>query len=377
MATTNHSRDTLITDARASSSRLPSLAWMLTIGWVPVILGIVVAMSPDFGHHAQLLKHAVFLGAYMLETIPLVLVHRALWRHRVPLRRSMATLVVASLLLSFSVTALLQWLAVRFGMASGPFQWRQVLVSFEIFWFLLLGFSAMVMLAGYYVSMKQARLHAVEAAALARDAELRALRYQLHPHFLFNTLNAISTLVVEERAQQATRMIARLAEFLRATLQGKGDREVALAEEIALTQQYLDIEKARLGDRLTVSVRASADTLQAAVPWLLLQPLVENAIRHGIARRRAGGDIQIHARRSGSRLQIAICNDIPADASVPTARGDTDTTALGLRNVRERLQKLYGADQLFQLNAANGRCEVHIDLPFRAAVATNTRTMST
>lgn len=376
MAIPNHSRDTLIMVTQSSSLQLPSFAWMLAIGWVPVILAVVVAVSPELGHHAQLLEHAVFLGGYMLTTIPLLLAHRTLWRHRVSVKRSIATLAVASLLLAFAAPALLQWLAVRLGRASGPFQWHHVIGSFPIFWFLLLGFSAMIMVAGYYVSMKAARLRAVEAAALARDAELRALRYQLHPHFLFNTLNAISTLVVEERTREATRMIARLADFLRATLQGKGDREVALAEEIALTQQYLDIEKVRLGDRLTVTVRASADTLQAAVPWLLLQPLVENAIRHGITQRRTGGEIQIHARRNSDRLHIAICNDIPADFNVPTTRDDADASALGLRNVCERLQKLYGTGQRLQLNAVNGCCEVHIDLPFRVA-ATNTWATST
>ncbi len=169
--------------------------------------------------------------------------------------------------------------------------------------------------------------------------------------------------LVTQRTDAATRMIARLGDFLRATLEGSGAHEVTLAEELALTEHYLDIEKARLGDRLTVTVRVGPDTLSAAIPHLLLQPLVENAIRHGIAPRREGGRLEIAAERTPERLQLRLRNDGVVQQSTQSPSGES---AIGLNNVRERLQRLYEDDHRFALDIADdGSCEVVIDLPCR------------
>jgi two-component system sensor histidine kinase AlgZ len=212
------------------------------------------------------------------------------------------------------------------------------------------------------LALQAERMRVREAQAAARDAELRALRYQLNPHFLFNTLNAISTLVAERRNTDANRMLARLADLLRATLERGEVHEVALAEELALTGHYLDIEKIRLGERLVLKVKVGPDLLQAAVPALLLQPLVENAIRHGIAPRAQGGRLALCIERAGERLRLELRNDgVAAGASADATR-----PAIGLANVRERLARLYGAAHAFDFELApNGDCRVAISLPFR------------
>lgn len=353
------------------SHKLPPLWLILFAGWVPVMLGVAIAASTVLGQRAALLNHAMFFCGYVLATIPLGLAYRALWRRNATWKHSVPGMFALSLAVAFVTTTLLMWAATQVGSIRGAFRWSYVFGSLDSVWFVLLAFCAMIMVVGYYMSMKEERHRAMVAAAMAREADLRALRYQLHPHFLFNTLNAISTLVIEQRTREATHMIARLGDFLRATLEGDGTHEVPLADELALTEHYLDIEKARFGNRLVVNTHVDADSLDAMVPTLLLQPLVENAIRHGIAVRRDGGHLHIDIQHHGEQLQIRLHNDGVVSDSLATTRLDTDeSTAIGLRNVRERLRQLYGNQHRFELAiAADGHCQVSIDLPFRHAVA--------
>ena len=157
-------------------------------------------------------------------------------------------------------------------------------------------FCILIVWCGLYFGLRQYERQA-RVEALARQAELRTLRHQLTPHFLCNTLNGISTLVGEGHAQEARRMIARLGDFLRATLDGSGSLEVSLAQEISYLEQYLAIEQARLGERLGVEIAVAPEVLDASVPNLLLQPLVENAVQHGVTPFAAGGDVSIRAER--------------------------------------------------------------------------------
>jgi two-component system sensor histidine kinase AlgZ len=350
--------------------QLPSFWLTLLIGWLPIVLGTAVAAATVLGNPNQLAQHAMLLITCLLPSIPLCLIQRALWRRRASWRRCIAVLLPLSFLLAFVGTAAIIGVATQMGAhvgaLRGAFHWSLVFASMDIVWFVLIALCAVYMVIGYYISMQDERMRAVAAVGLARDAELRALRYQLHPHFLFNTLNAISTLVVEQRTSDATRMIARLGDFLRATLEGDGAHEVALADELSLTEHYLDIEKARLGNRLTIHMQVGPDSLRAAVPYLLLQPLVENAIRHGIAPRREGGRLDIQVIHADERLHISLHNDGLAATPEHTRSGETDSASVGLRNVRERLQRLYENNHRFELALAeDGSCRVLIDLPFR------------
>jgi LytS/YehU family sensor histidine kinase len=216
--------------------------------------------------------------------------------------------------------------------------------------------------------------HAVHYARKYREREtqlvqarLDVLRAQLHPHFLFNTLNTISSLVHHD-ADAADRMIARLSALLRRTLDEAGTNEVPLREELAFLESYLEIEQARFEDRLGVSWEVDPSALDARVPPLILQPLVENAIRHGIAPRAAPGVVRISARRANGSLRLEVRDD---GVGLRTAGGTSRASGgrgMGLRNTRARLAELYGADHALDLSAGtHGGAVLTMTIPFRPA----------
>jgi two-component system LytT family sensor kinase len=182
------------------------------------------------------------------------------------------------------------------------------------------------------------RAEAAELAERLVRAQLEALRHQVEPHFLFNALNAVSGLVREGRNDQAVETIARISEFLRRTLHGPDTQQAALEEELQLARLYLAIQQVRFGERLRVGVEVAPELLRAHVPRLILQPLLENAIKHGLARRAQPGAIAIAANRVDDRLVLTVYNDGPP---TPAATAG-DTPSLGLRNVRGRLAGLHG-----------------------------------
>ncbi len=202
-------------------------------------------------------------------------------------------------------------------------------------------------------------------AQLAR-AELHALKMQIHPHFLFNTLHSISSLVLEE-PPKANRMIARLGDFLRLTLENSERQFVTLKEEIEFARCYLDIEQARFSDRLQVEFTVEPAVLTAQVPHLILQPLVENAIQHAIAPRASGGSIIIRAKKSGGTIRVEIAdsgNGTHLDANV-----SNNGQGVGLANVRGRLKQLYGANHKFELNNnSKGGLTAILEIPFVAEI---------
>ncbi len=191
-------------------------------------------------------------------------------------------------------------------------------------------------------------------------AQLDALRKQIEPHFLFNTLNAISGLVRAGRDEDAVTMIAGLSDFLRHTLEGSSRQQVALAEELQFIEMYLSIQKVRFADRLQLDFDVPLDLYQAQVPTLILQPIVENAVKHGIAERAQGGTIRIGASRDGDKLLLTISNDGP-----PLLPDDLSSSGIGNVNVRTRLKSLYGNNFGFTMhNGKAGGVEVSVSIPY-------------
>ncbi|MGA8272935.1 MAG: histidine kinase [Candidatus Sulfotelmatobacter sp.] len=224
-----------------------------------------------------------------------------------------------------------------------------------------------------YFSVKQwqqaarERERLLRAEAEVRDARLSALRYQLNPHFLFNSLNAVSTLVLDGNAPAATRMLAQIGELLRTTLDSDGGPETPLSQEIAFTERYLAIEQTRLGGRLRVEITISPETLDALVPSMLLQPLVENAVRHGVAPLVEGGTIRVQSKLHGAQLQISVQNS--GDPRAGLAQKNQPANGIGLSNTAERLKTLYATDHKFLLKWPEaGGCEVTVELPLRKIV---------
>lgn len=208
------------------------------------------------------------------------------------------------------------------------------------------------------------RAHAVGLQAQLAESRLQALRAQINPHFLFNTLNFISS-YLERDPRSVRRMIARLSELLRYTLDKTREREVTLGQELSFIDGYLEIQRIRFGDRLTVHRDIDSEVLDALVPTLILQPLVENAIKHGIAHREEGGRVELCAWREGDRLHLSVRDD---GAGLSSSHGNGAagvTPGVGLRNTRERLDALYGSEQRFTLaSAEEGGAVAHLVVPY-------------
>ena len=208
----------------------------------------------------------------------------------------------------------------------------------------------------------QLELQASELQTRLVQAQLSALKGQLQPHFLFNTLNAIMVLVRQGKSGQAEEMLARLSDLLRSVLEDVEAQEVPLRRELESLQLYLDIEQVRFQDRLRVEIDVEPAALDAAVPHLGLQPIVENAVRHGIGRRSAAGSIRISAARVGEGLEIRVQDDGPG---LPP--GGVSSNGIGLSNTRARLQQLYGDDAKLTLeNGPEGGAVATLVLPYRA-----------
>lgn len=216
----------------------------------------------------------------------------------------------------------------------------------------------------YFSQAQERRAHAARLSAQLAEARLGALRMQLQPHFLLNSLNALAVVLRDRDTATAGRMLDQLGEMLRRILRTDRPPEVTLDEEIAFLQSYLAIEEIRFPDRLRPRFLLAADLGRAAVPEFLLQPLVENAIRHGLARRTKATTVEVEARREDQDLVLEVRDDGPGPGPGPPEAGPT---GVGLRNVRDRLQELYGdrASLTLALASAAGGAVATVRLPLR------------
>jgi two-component system LytT family sensor kinase len=215
----------------------------------------------------------------------------------------------------------------------------------------------------YYRRYREGQLRTLQLEAQLSQAQLQALKMQLHPHFLFNTLHSISALLNKD-VDSARKMITRLGDFLRLTLENSGSQEVTLQQEMEFLSCYLEIERIRFQNRLVTRLDVPSQTLLAKVPNLILQPIVENAIRHGIAPRSTPGLIEIEAKQLNGALRIQVRDNGPG---LPQHRTSENLLkkGLGLANTETRLERLYGADHLFDLsNNPAGGLIVTLELPF-------------
>jgi hypothetical protein len=237
---------------------------------------------------------------------------------------------------------------------------EQVPLLFVIGILLFLLIVAVHYLLNSFETARQVERRALQNQILAREAELKALRAQIDPHFMFNCLNSISALTSTDPAK-AREMCLMLADFLRMSL-AIGNREfISMAEEIALATQFLAIEQVRLGPRLKFEKQISETAAECPIPPLLLQPLVENAVRHGIGQLLEGGTLRIEADRQGGRLFVAVENPYDPDARSSAGKG------IGIKNVRQRLSTMFGNESSLNLNAAGNRYCVKMSFPALAA----------
>ncbi|MEL6616081.1 MAG: histidine kinase [Bacteroidota bacterium] len=346
--------------------------WTLHLGgWA--VLGLVMWLG-TLGATEQplvsLAHKAAFAGIGAALTLALRPLYRRLYRQRLSVLPLVAVTAACSYGLSLLWSAAYKLAiaaidAAVLGTASGGFSVAYLLFDMSLFYsFILVAWSVLYFGVRHLRDARDERERALVAEGLAHEARLEALRYQLNPHFLFNTLNVLSTLIAEERTRDAGRMVARLSDFLRLTLERGMAAEIPLAEELDFVRRYLDVERIRFGDRLQTDVEADPDALSARVPPLLLQPLVENALRHGVLSREDGGSVRVEARRVGERLLLRVEDDGSGPPSASGARGP----GVGLVNVRARLEAAFGGGATLRLDRRDGGGTVaRIDAPFRTA----------
>jgi two-component system, LytTR family, sensor kinase len=259
----------------------------------------------------------------------------------------------------------------RGGRGGGPGEGIRLWFGFFNSLVLALGVVATGVARAYSLRLRSRREQAIQLTSQLAEARLDALRRQLDPHFLFNTLNAIASLV-ERDPRGVRRMIARLGDLLRHSFEGGQEAEVTLRRELALLDLYIDIVKVRFQDRLAVEIRVDDSMLDALVPTFILQPLVENAVKHGVERRTEGGRVTVEGTREGDSLVLRVINDAPADAALVAS--PTSRIGVGIRNTRARLEQLYGTRQRFSLeHDAERGIVAEVRLPFHVGVTVEMR----
>ncbi|HEY4357768.1 MAG TPA: histidine kinase [Acidobacteriaceae bacterium] len=318
------------------------------------------------------LDYDAFRGAFLLSgflsSFPMYWLCHYLWKRRVRLRIAAGICMAAAFPLGMLCAAASFEAALLLSRVRPPFRWVDIITATPSGWSILMSWVGFYFGIKHYLALEEKHRQLIETEIMAKEAQLRALRYQLQPHFLFNTMNAISTLVLNNQPHAATEMIGKLAYLLRSTLDAPDLHQIPLADELAVTEEYLAIEAIRFGDRLNVRWDvddAAADTL---VPRLILQPLVENAVRHGIARRPKGGFILVKTQRLGERLSVLIENEPPEESPAMLLDGVTRSSGIGLQNVRQRLEQMYGSESTMHTSTnSRGNYEVSFTLPIRSS----------
>ena len=342
------------------------LFWSLhAAGWaaygITQYFGALLYEKPS--SYARVIAIAAVCG--FLLSMPMRYIYRRLWG------RPPRTMVVGVLATCY-VTALALRIVINLSYKYFVEPDWQAQTLFELFGgalsttYLLLCWSVLYFGIKFYESQRKQEQAMLKAVALAQEAQLKMLRYQLNPHFLFNTLNAISTLILDNQNRKANHAVTRLSEFLRYTLDQDPMKKVTLRQEIEALDLYLGTERLRFGERLRLEYAIKEAALNALVPSLLLQPLLENSLKYAVSAREQGGLVRIEGRVREGLLELSVIDDGPGlkeGATAPERRG------VGLHNTRERLAVLYGENYRFAVLNRQPGLRVEMALPLESAPA--------
>ena len=334
--------------------------WVLqSIGWSGYFfLRAISGLANSFG--AMFIVHTLLLTA---TGYSLTLLMASLYRRLITMRAiltviiSLGTVVLASAAFSFIETWSLATFINPDFKPAGPQYFGALILDFAI----LAAWSALYYGINYYLLLEEEIDQRARLESQASTAQLAMLRYQLNPHFLFNTLNSISTLVLLKQTERANAMLSRLSSFLRYTLVNEPTAKVTLVQEVETLKLYLEIEKMRFEDRLRPHFKIDGDTIGARLPSLLLQPLIENAIKYAVTPAEHGADIWITAQREGQAVRIEVADSGPGPGGAPI---DAQSTGVGLANIQDRLAQAYGPTHGFSTRTnERGGFSVIIEIP--------------
>jgi two-component system LytT family sensor kinase len=338
--------------------------WILqSAGWAGYFIlrslsGLANAMGWTYVIHTALLTAT----GYSL-TLLMAAIFRRLIKQRPVVTWTVSILIV--LVAAAAYSAIETWSHATFIDPGARPEGFQFLGAIILDFTLLVAWAALYYSINYYILLEQQTDQLLRLEAQASSAQLAMLRYQLNPHFLFNTLNSISTLVLLKQTERANAMLSRLSSFLRYTLVNEPAGTVTLAQEVETLKLYLEIEKMRFEDRLRPRFHIDPESARARLPSLLLQPLVENAIKYAVTPQEEGADIAVDAHRVGERVIITVSDTGPGPQEQSSATS-SPSTGVGLPNIRDRLAQAYGADHRFdtQTNTSGG-FSVIIDIPYQ------------
>lgn len=355
---------------KAFSQNKRHIFWLLqTIGWLAYVLlnyfqGRSFGATPDYFYTTMFYALAGFI-----LTLGLRYIFRSIWDLRPAwlIFLALVSMIVISALFDASKT----WIYFQFEFAYQysiedlkPASWLDYIATFPLSFYVVLAWSGLYFGIKYYRMLQIQNEAVLKATNAAHQSQLKMLRYQLNPHFLFNTLNAISTLVLEGDTTTANHMVTRLSTFLRHSLDRDPVQKITLKKELDALNLYLTIEKIRFDDRLQLQFEVTPEASTALVPSLILQPLIENSIKYAIAASEDGGTIAIKAERKDDLLCIEVSDDGPGVPDLLNL-APSDGGGVGLVNTRERLQVLYGTGQTFQVsNRQPQGLAVKICIPF-------------
>lgn len=314
--------------------------WLLhTLGWLGFALVNYLDSLIEYNRDAYLI--VVILDAYVgwLITIPLRYCYQRIW-FWAPWKMilSVLLLVILVVVIWTSVRNFNYWEIYRHG--ARPDYWLKYALDIPLAFYVMLSWSGLYFGIKYYQTLQLEKQKSLTASNRAHEAQLKMLRYQLNPHFLFNTLNAISTLVLINDNDTANKMVSRLSDFLRYSLYKDPINKVPLEQEIYAARLYLEIEKVRFSERLSINIDIEPGTEKALVPSLILQPLIENAIKYAVASQVSGGEITITAKAFGHDLLLEVSDNGPGMKSLEDIPKSNDS-GVGLVNTKERLAALY------------------------------------
>ena len=335
-----------------------SWAFASAIGWVYWM------DKPDRPHIVALYALAAAVGVATSSVLRYV--YRALWTRSLALR--IGTAVALSYLMGGIWQAAKNLAVSHYLDDFEPMGWLGYFEGIQVSFYVMLLWSGFYFGIKYYQMLQRETEKVLRVTAMAHEAQLKMLRYQLNPHFLFNTLNAISTLILEHDTEHANQMVTRLSRFLRYSLDNDPMQRVSLEQELAALHLYLDIEQVRFDERLKIETDIEALARRALIPSLLLQPIVENAIKYAIAPRERGGTIRIEAHVRGAQLHVEIIDDGPGIADPIAVNGATHAVAgrgVGLVNTRQRLEEIYPQNHSFSMtNVVPQGLKVWLRIPF-------------